>query len=181
MTAPAFTFGPHPGIDDACEIEVDGFTVRVRIEHDPDYGEPWKEHDGHGPVSEWTTRPKLAGEFVLAQEGFTGGQRRYYDFAAACRIARADGWGCQSPEGLTARQQAAMAAAEDFARLKAWCDDEWIWAGVVLEVERAGVILGHASLWGIESDAGDYFNQVAAELLTEALVAARAKLIELVT
>lgn len=160
---PAFTFGEHDGPGDESTVEVDGFTVCARIERDETFGAPWEEHDGHGEVSDWTTRPKLAGEFVLSQEGFTGGTRRYYDFAGACRTARADGWGTadgQQPEE-SARQYAARAALEDFERLKAWCNDWWCWAGVVLTVSREDVELGGASLWGIESDAGAYFGDVA--------------------
>lgn len=184
LPPPTFTFGPHDGPGDSCAIEVDGFTVTARIESDDGLPPPWEAHDGHGEVSEWRSGHrsehgyphKQAGEMVLITDGRSA---RFYNFAAACRTARLDGWGCVAPEGLTRRQVAAKAAAEDFARLKAWCNDEWCWVGVVLEVERADVTLGRASLWGIESDAGDYFNTIAGELLSEALDAARAKLTEL--
>jgi hypothetical protein len=39
-------------------IEINGLTFRVTVERDEDMGEPWKEHDGHGVVSNWTTRSK---------------------------------------------------------------------------------------------------------------------------
>lgn len=176
---PAFTFGPGDGPGDSCAVEFDGFTLTARIEADSDMGPPWEEHDGHGAVSEWTTRPKLAGELVLCQDGFTGGRKRFYDFAGTVRTARAEGWGCSAPEGFTRRQIAAKAAAEDFDRLRAWCADEWGWCGVIVTASRADVNLGSASLWGIESDAGAYFNEVAAELTAEAMDAAREKLAEL--
>lgn len=32
-------------------VEVSGgYSVRVHVEYDETMGEPWKEHDGHGPV-----------------------------------------------------------------------------------------------------------------------------------
>lgn len=77
----------------------------------------------------------------------------------------------------------AVAAVEaDFARLKAWCDDEWFYVGVVLSISRGGIELDDhaAALWGIESDAGDYLTEVANELLTEALEAGRAALARLI-
>ena len=48
------------------------------------------------------------------------------------------------------------------------------YVGVVLSVSRKGIVLKKyaASLWGIESDSGDYFNEVANELFSEALEAA---------
>lgn len=181
----AETFTPSPDFADVGggqTIERDGFTIRAKIVHDPHCGEPWKAHDGHGPVSDWRPmRSKRPGEWVLNRDGESA---RFYDMAEAAKIARRDGWGCEGGrlEGESARQYAARAALADFKRLKAWCNDEWTWAGVVLEVERAGVTLtdryAHA-LWGIESDAGDYFAEVANDLLSEALDAARAKLAEL--
>ena len=68
----------------------DGRRFLARVERDDSHGAPWEECDGHGPVSEWTTRDKRAGELVLCEGR---GARRFYDFAAACRIARRDGWG----------------------------------------------------------------------------------------
>jgi hypothetical protein len=69
---------------------VHGFTLTARIEPDHYHGTPWEECDGHGPVSEWTTRDKAPGELVLCEDR---GSRRFYDYAEACRIARRDGWG----------------------------------------------------------------------------------------
>lgn len=67
-----------------------GRTFRVEAERDDDMGPPWEENDGHGEVSDWTTRDKGPGELVLSADRFS---KRYYDFAGACRIARRDGWG----------------------------------------------------------------------------------------
>ena len=71
-------------------FEHDGFDFKVYIEDDQDSGTPWDREDGHGPVSDWTTRDKQAGELVL-HSGRS--HKRYYDFAEACKIARRDGWG----------------------------------------------------------------------------------------
>lgn len=193
-----------------------GFTLTAQIEHDSYHGAPWEECDGHGPVSEWTTRAKLPGELVLASDRQS---KRYYDFADACRIARRDGWGfmphkleivpddpnrapytacggrvtagpftAYDPENfnraiasiyaqhratMTARQYAAAAAMADFERLRAWCNDQWSYVGVIVTASRNGIDLGRASLWGIESDAGDYLLTVANELADDAIATAR--------
>lgn len=163
-------------IDDT--IERDGFTLRARIEHDEHTGAPWEEHDGHGPVSDWTRRDKLPGELILCDDGR---QKRFYDFAEACRIALRDGWNAAPydvPEE-TPRQRAAKAARADYDRLRGWCEDQWNWCGVVVTASRAGVELGTASLWGIESDAGSYLVETANELAVEALAEAAAKVREI--
>lgn len=69
----------------------------VSIEPDSDSGAPWDNEDGHGPVTGWERRAKLPGELVLNGDGRGGlgtdRARRFYDFQAACRIARREGWG----------------------------------------------------------------------------------------
>lgn len=164
---------------DTITCEVDGFDVTARIERDNDHGEPWKNEDGHGPVSEWVRRGKRPGERVLNEDR---GSFRYYDYEEAIKIAKRDGWGTMRPFTGTPAQLAAIAVDEDFAALKAWCNDEWWYCGVVLSVEREGVTLDEhaASLWGIECNypTGDnaYLTEVANELLSEALEAGRAVL-----
>jgi len=73
------------------------------------------------------------------------------------------------------RQYAAMAARDDYERLRAWCNDEWSYVGVIVTVSHAvtGIELGSASLWGIESDAGDYLEEIVRDLEPEAIEDAR--------
>ena len=144
-----------------------GYTFTFRTEPDSNMGEPWKEHDGHGIVSAWTTRGKRPGEVVIASDRSS---RRYYDVQASTTIARRDGWGCGdvTHTHATKREQAACAVSRDCERLRQWCDDYWSWIGVIVEYrDDDGAVLDHASLWGIESDAGDYLRVVAEELADE--------------
>lgn len=73
------------------------FDITHTIEPDHGSAAPWEECDGHGPVSDWTSRAKLPGELVLSVDR---NMRRYYDFATACKMARQDGWG-YAPGKLT--------------------------------------------------------------------------------
>lgn len=175
--APTLTHGDCVRFRDASGARQ---TAVVAIVPDSDMGAPWEEHDGHGPVSDWTTRAKRPGELVLNRDH---GARRYYDFAEAVKIARRDGWNdFPAPEGETAGQRAARAARADFERLRGWCNDQWEWVGVCLFLlPRDGVerspshiadaapfgVLAHAALWGIESDSPDYLATVAHELTSE--------------
>jgi hypothetical protein len=182
MTEPAtFTFQDPADDGETSALERDGFTLKATIYRDDDTTPPWKRHDGHGPVSDW--RPcdsKRAGELVLSQDGRSC---RFYDFAGAVEIAKRDEWGGGSPpEGATKGQIAEAAARADFENLRAWCADEWFWCGVAVTVSKAGVQLTGQydnALWGIENTAGAYLAEVAEELASEALPAARAKLAEL--
>lgn len=80
---------------DSHEFEYSGHKFRVTAYHDDCMGAPWEEHDGHGIISDWTTRDKAPGELVLASDR---GSNRYYDFAETVKIARRDGWGFLSGE-----------------------------------------------------------------------------------
>lgn len=150
------------------KFEHAGRTYARRIEHDAPHGAPWGEEDVHGPVSAWTTRAKLPGEMVLASDG---NSRRFYNFAEAVRIARRDGWDTEPFGTGTKGTRAHRAALADFKRLQDWCEDRWHYIGVIVApVCRCcgGVEEGESvSLWGIESDAGGYLNDVAIELAEE--------------
>jgi hypothetical protein len=143
-----------------------GYRFRVSFAPDPDLGEPWREHDGHGIVSEWTTRDKRPGERVLATDRH---HRRFYDVEATTAIARRDHWGCGDPAHThaTTGERVACAVDRDFEYCRDWCTDRWYWCSVgVTLLDYAGP--EHAeSLSGIESDADDYLTTVAYELADE--------------
>lgn len=181
-TAPRFAFDGYLYTGATASLELDGFTLTATIQHDDTMGAPWDEHDGHGDVTKWTRADtKGPGDRMLCRDGHLA---RFYDFAGAVRKARREGWRAPGCTGGTARQVAARAAEHDFNVLRAWCANEWHWCGVVVEVEREGVKLGRASLWGIEdanypgSD-GAYLVDTASELIDEALDDARATLARL--
>lgn len=120
--------------------------ITVKWYHDEDSGPPWEDCDGHGPVSEWTTRDKLPGERVLCTDRFA---RRYYDFAEAVKIAKRDGWDAKPYGTGTKGEQAVRAVEENFKYLQRWCNDGWHWAGYVVKIAGQDY---EDSLWGIDSD-----------------------------
>ncbi|MFH7600603.1 hypothetical protein WDV06_36730, partial [Streptomyces racemochromogenes] len=141
-------------------IERDGYTFRVEHFHDSDAGAPWENEDGHGVISDWTTRDKSPGELVLNSDRSS---KRFYDFAETCRIALRDGWGSRDAEpGMSKRQIAALAAREDYERMRAWCNDEWSYIGVVVTLLDIDGNETDAtdSLWCVDDD-GDYAATVA--------------------
>lgn len=143
-------------------IEVNGRQFGVRVERDEFMGEPWKEHDGHGIVSEWTTRPKRPGERILIQNRDS---RRYYDVAATLAIAKREGWGTAGTEGLTGKAKAAKAVDADFEFIRGWCADEWEWVVVeVWPIDEHRKRTGESQYLGGVESLGDYWLEVATEL-----------------
>jgi len=178
-------FPLHACDRDSITCEFEGWKATARVYYDDDTTPPWERECGHGPVSEWTTRAIKAGERILSQDGPA---RRYYDFAEACKIALADGWGLN--EGRKPRERlrayAVRCAEKDFSVLQAWCKDHWFYVGVAVTVEYKGVQLteqfDHA-LWGIganypDSD-NDYLREEANYLLSAAINAAKKRGLEL--
>ena len=146
-------------------------TYTTKIEHDDISGAPWENCEGHGLVSGWTRRDKHPGEWVLSTNKES---RRYYDYAGTLALARRDGWGL-SPEvladqahqlgrPLTSKEVTAAAVTRDFEYLRAWCNDEWSYIGVIVTDDETGE---SASLWGIGSNAGGYIREVEDELKAE--------------
>lgn len=165
---------------DSITCEVDGFTITATIHRDDCGDVPWDREDGHGTVTHWTHHAKRPGQLVLSSDRHS--MHRYYDFQEACKIARRDGWRAPGDHDKPmSREVAARAARHDFEVLKAWCEDRWWYVGVAVTVEKDDIELtgtyDHA-LWGVEcnypgSD-NSYLQQVANELLPDALESAKA-------
>ena len=94
----------------------------------------------------------------------------------ASRIARRDGWGLD-PEAVavlrgrlgrepTRGEVIAEAVRLDCDRMRAWCNSDWSWCGVVVTLlDLDGRDTGMTeSLWGLESDDRGHLDDVAEEL-----------------
>ncbi len=151
------------------DIEQNGKTYRVEFIFDSDMGAPWKEHGGHGIVSDWESRNKKPSEIVIASDR---GAKRFYDIAETTRIAKRDSWGVSDADTtkMTQAQITAMAVQHDMERMRGWCNGDWHWCGVsVFPLNEDGDELRSKteSLWGIESDAGEYFDEIIYELIAQ--------------
>ena len=157
-----------------CTIELNGRTFQAFTAPDDCGDMPWERDDGRGPVSDWRKREsKRAGELVLCEDR---GSCRFYDFAAAVKLARKDGWGAHSQKcdyyrskvcqcgaaALSKGAQAEKAARMDFEFLRGYCRGDWYYVGVIVKCEGE-----HESVWGIESNADEYLKETAHDLATE--------------
>jgi len=162
-------------------IEIKGRTFRIDVEQDTDMRAPWVEHDGHGIVSDWTTRDKHAGEWVLASDRSS---KRFYDFAATMKKATTEGWGLSEAAkatlavklnkpilALTRGEITAESVRLDFEYLQDWCNDQWHWCGVVVTdiTNNPHAPIDYTfALWGIGSKDDDYIKQTAQDLAEQA-------------
>lgn len=146
-------------------VEHNGHTITLEWHYDPDCEAPWEHEDGHGPVSDWTTRDKAPGELVLHSDRQS---YRYYDYAEAMKIARKDGWGlCPEKTAILEKKLGRKptkgeirhaSVMHDYDYLRRWCNDDWHWCGFVCEIEGTQY---NESLWGIDSDSQDEFETEA--------------------
>lgn len=164
------------------EIEIPGFTFRVEWCADDDHGAPWDEDDCHGGVVKRRYRSdKKPGERRMG--GRHNHHDYYYDWQGTMQRAIKDGWSTREmrdnplrPDGKpwTRGQIAEAAVQKDFERLSGWLADDWHYCGIVVtlcvwnddEWEETGV---HHSLWGLESDADDYHQEVIRDLVRQCL------------
>jgi hypothetical protein len=147
-------------------IEHNGHTMLVQWFYDQHTGAPWEECDGHGPVSEWTSRAKRPGEWVLSSDGR---KHRYYDAQKATQEAKRDGWNTKPYTWPTKGAQAAAAVLADYEYLRRWCDDQWHYCGIsvtLLDEEGNETHISHA-LWSLESEDHDYHQHIIQELADE--------------
>jgi len=179
----------HYTIDlDAGTIDTDqlpaGYSLRVKIENDDCSDAPWDGDSGHGEVRheyQYHGTPKLArGETILYSER---GDHWIYNQGAAFVTAWRDGWGL-STDSLakltrklgkkpTRSQIRAEAVRQDMAFLRGYLSNDWNYVGVYVTLhDAAGVEVSADSLWGIESNAGDYLLEVAAECADNCMHAA---------
>lgn len=135
------------------------------VEPDPGCDAPWDNSDGHGPVRVVRHRldgAKRPGERVLYS---TRGTIWLYDWQKACKLARREKWNAQ-PYDAPNRIERAVTA--DFEFLRGYLTGEWHYVGVCV-IPAGGSWddrYAHA-VWGIESNAGDYLQEVAAQLAGE--------------
>lgn len=140
----------------------DGYSVVVKLDCD-DIGPPWENSDGHGPISEWTTRDKAPGERVLCEDR---SHKRFYDFAEAVKIARRDGWDSPPYKTGTPGERAARAAEADFAFLRGWCTDQWRYHYVSITLRYRGTEINEDDCGGIESF-NDHWREWVAEQVND--------------
>lgn len=88
-------------------------------------------------------------------------------------------WHIENGDSIgTAHRKAQSYILADSKRMQDYLNDYWHYIGIVVTIQ-SNVIgesdreIGHASVWGIESDCGDYIEETKRELVAEAISEAR--------
>lgn len=161
-------------IFDRDTIQFDGCRVLVEYHFDEAADPPWENSDCHGPVRRGSrhlngSSDKRPGERPLNCASRHEAQY-YYDWAAACRLARQDAWNAEPYDAPDKVERAVLA---DFKFLQGWINDDWSYVGVVVTIvdqdddpiKPRGERLTE-SLWCIESLNG-YHRTQAREMADE--------------
>lgn len=149
---------------DSETFTMDGEDFRAEYYED-DYTEaPWEREDGHGPVRYlhvFRRGMKRPGEIVL-HDSYRDGVW-LYDFAAAMRKARAEGWDAKPYGEGTPGQRAERAVKRDASYLSAFLSSEWAYVQVRVIHVRSG---DDDWLGGVESFQ-NYHKEAAREIARE--------------
>lgn len=148
-----------------------GWKIKVKFQHDEDYGPPWKEHDGHGETYETRYSEDHMDDWCLNSERYN---YRYYDWKATLPKAIKECWDA-APYGVGTKQERAMRAMKaDCDALRRWCDDDWWWVGMIVTLlDENDEELDEESCWGYESNCIDYLCSEARAWAAHMLVKAR--------
>ena len=147
------------------KMTVNGIEVCVEYLDDNDSDPPWENSDGHGPVRVSRTanytghHTKRPGERPLNSPDRRASQY-YYDWQAACRLARKDGWNTEPYDAPNRVQRAVQA---DFDFLRGWVNDDWRYVGVTARIPGTSF---KDSLWGVETYK-DYHEEEAKRMAEE--------------
>ncbi|MQR02341.1 hypothetical protein [Glaciimonas soli] len=161
----------HIDIADGDIITKGGLRFRINITRDDSAALPWIDCEGHGVVSDWTSRDKRPGERILCTS-YGGASHRFYDVATSMKIARRDKWssGEWLPNPATVGMERARTVEKDFEYLRAWCNDEWHYVGIsvtLLSNSDNAITNYNYVLRGIESNSDDYLQQVTHDFMDE--------------
>ncbi len=139
-------------MDGAASIEIAPYAVEVRQVYDPNPDLSW--------LGEYSGKP---GPDAVARANKGRNEHPYWNpaiplgehFRSWRRLgyARADAW----LKALECREQ-------DYNRMEGFYRGDWTVLGIIAAARLDGIVCGEASLYGIESDSGDYLDELAHEL-----------------
>ncbi len=139
-------------VNGTATVEIGPYTVEIKQEYDPAPDLSWLGEYSAKPGPDAVIRASAGrnehrywNPAVSLDEHFRGWQRLGY--------AKADAW----LKALECREQ-------DYNRMEHFCRGDWAMLGIVAVARLDGMACGEASLYGIESDSGDYLDETAHEI-----------------
>lgn len=149
---------------DTVELQHGSQKYIAKLYYDNDSDMPWDRCDGHGPVRRSNYPHGSSGDKRPGERPLNSPDRHeyqfYYDWQAACKKAREEGW---NAEPFDAPNRVARAVEADFQYLRGYIRQDWFYVGIVVEDEYGRTL---DSLWGVESYK-DYHIEMAREMLRD--------------
>lgn len=153
---------PVDWMDGTATIEIGPYTVEIKQEYDPDPDLSWLGRYSNIPDKDAIIRRNPArNEFRFWNPTVTIGE--YYRELHLTGFSKSDAW----IKALEYRER-------DYNRVESFCRGDWAMIGIIATARIGSMQCGTASLWGIESDAADYIDEIAHELSRELAAAADA-------
>lgn len=147
-------------------FEHNGHRFRVHFDYDDWSSAPWEDYDGHGPVRK-ENQPhrngystKRPGERPLNRADRNEYQF-YYDWQEAMRIAKRDGW---NTAPYDAPNKALRAVQADFDYLSAWCNNEWQYVIVTVDLMNDNGETIESDSIGMVESWKDYDSEIAYQI-----------------
>lgn len=150
-------------------LEHKGQTFTVQHFYDQSAEAPWDNgDDGRGVVHAYRDIDQDADDFDSADYSAMGRSADwYFDWKATRAKAVDEGWGTAGPTpGMTPEQITEAAVQAEYKYLSGYANDDWHYCGVVVSHALPSA---SQSLWGVESNAGAYLEEVARELADQQL------------
>lgn len=153
-----------------------GITFLVTLEDDDCHAPPWVENDGHGEVTGWQRADYMNPPRGYWRLNWDRGSERLYNWRESLAIAKRDSWGLapdayaglakrlgREPTGRDIRKEAVR---RDFEYLRAWCNDDWRYIGVIVEAlgQPAGEVIASDAIWGVPSCDEDHIEALARDM-----------------
>ena len=137
-----------------------GWSLVVKIENDNTYNPLWEDCDSMGVVKESRGHPGDSyTDWIMNSDR---GWYRYYDWKATLPVAIREGWGAPPYRTGSKQEQAMRAMKRTYEYLRAWCNDEWHYVGLIVELrDERGCLIGEDSCWGFESENISYVTSEA--------------------
>jgi hypothetical protein len=146
--------------DGAASVEIGPYAVDIKQEYDPDPDLSWfgaySDTPGVDAIDRDTTGDRGNSREYRYWNPATTLDEQYRDLHRAGH-AKADAW----LKALEYRER-------DYNRMERFNRGHWAMVGIVATARIGGMVCGSASLWGIESDGGDYIDEMALEIAGEA-------------
>lgn len=142
--------------NDSATVEIGSYTIELKKEIDPYPDLSW--------LGEYSNQP---GPSAITRVNATSNQYRYWNPAISLD-EEFQSWHRLGYSKVDAWLKALEWRDFTYNRMESYNRGDWVMMGITATARLGTMHCGESSLWGIESDSGDYLNEMAPELAQSA-------------